>query len=105
MRQKLNALIILGLSVLLGAPSAFAAGATAAAGAGTIGLAAGLAIGLAAIGGAFGQGKAASAAFDSIGRNPSAAGKLQTPMILALVFMETLVIFSFAIAILLIGKI
>jgi F-type H+-transporting ATPase subunit c len=69
------------------------------------GIGAGLAIGLAALGGGLGQGKAVSAALESIGRNPSASGSLFTPMLLGLVFVETLVIFSFVIALKLAGKV
>ncbi|HMO01698.1 MAG TPA: ATP synthase F0 subunit C [Oligoflexia bacterium] len=65
---------------------------------GLISIGAGLAIGLAALGCGLAQGKAVASALDSIGRNPSASGQLFIPMILGLVFMETLVIFSFVIA-------
>ena len=57
-------------------------------------MAAAIAIGLAAFGGALGQGRIGAAALEGIARNPGAANKIQTPMILALVFVETLVIFS-----------
>lgn len=60
--------------------------------------AAGIGIAIAALGGALGQGKIASSALDGIGRNPGAAGQMQTPMILGLVFVESLVIFSLVIA-------
>jgi len=62
------------------------------------GLGAGLAIGLAAFGAASSQGKAASSALEGMARNPETGGSLQTPMLIALVFMETLVLFSFVIA-------
>jgi F-type H+-transporting ATPase subunit c len=65
---------------------------------------AGLAMGLAALGGTLGQGKAAAAALEGIARNPGAANKVQTPMILALALTESLVLFSFVIAIMLTGK-
>ncbi len=68
------------------------------------GIGAGLAVGLAALGGGFGQGKTASAALEGMARNPQAAGNLQTPMVLGLVFTETLTLFSFAIAYLLTAK-
>jgi F-type H+-transporting ATPase subunit c len=68
------------------------------------GIGAGLAVGLAALGGGFGQGKTASAALEGMARNPQAAGNLQTPMVLGLVFTETLTLFSFAIAYLLTSK-
>ena len=51
-------------------------------------------IGAAVLGGALGQAKVAAAALESIGRNPSAAGALQTPMILGLAFVESLVLFA-----------
>lgn len=53
-----------------------------------------LAIGLAAIGGALGQGKLVAAALEGIARNPGAAGQIQTPMILGVAFVESLVIFA-----------
>jgi F-type H+-transporting ATPase subunit c len=68
-------------------------------------LGAGLAIGLAALGGSLGQGRAAAAALEGISRNPGAAPRIQTPMILGLALIESLVLFAFAIAFLLIGKI
>jgi F-type H+-transporting ATPase subunit c len=62
---------------------------------------AGLAMGLAALGGTLGQGKAIASGLDSIGRNPSAAGKITTPMYVGLAFVESLVIISFALGFLL----
>jgi F-type H+-transporting ATPase subunit c len=47
-------------------------------------LASGIAMGLAVLGGALGQGRAAAAALEGISRNPGAASKIQTPMIIAL---------------------
>ena len=72
---------------------------------GMIALAAGLGLGLAAFGGAMAQGRAASAALDGIARNPGAADKLFTPMILGLALIESLVIYSLLISFLLFGKI
>src|SRR6476619_855033 len=70
-----------------------------------LGLAAGLGIGIAAFGGALGQGRAAAAALDGIARNPGASDKLFTPMILGLALIESLVIYSLIISILLLGKV
>lgn len=53
-----------------------------------------LAMGLAAYGGTASQSRAAAAALEGIARNPGAADKIQTPMILALALMESLVIFT-----------
>ena len=93
-------------SLAIGLQGAFAEVAAASSGDNSIiAIGAGLAVGLAALGGGFGQGRVAGSALESIGRNPSAAGKLNTPMILGLVFVETLVILSFVVAYLLQNKI
>ncbi len=57
-------------------------------------LAKGLAVGAAALGCALGQGKIVSAALDGIGRNPGAREQIFTPMLLGVVFVETLLIFT-----------
>jgi F0F1-type ATP synthase membrane subunit c/vacuolar-type H+-ATPase subunit K len=63
-------------------------------------LASGIAFGLAALGGALAQGKALSSFMDSAGRNPGAIGGMVTYLIVGLVFIETLVIFGFVVALL-----
>jgi F-type H+-transporting ATPase subunit c len=68
-------------------------------------ISAALAIAIAASFGALGQAKAAAAALEGIGRNPGAAGKVQTPMIIALALIESLVIYALVIAFLLQGYI
>jgi F-type H+-transporting ATPase subunit c len=100
----LAAIATLGVSTLAMAEE-HAAG-TAGNGAGAaLALAAGLAIAVAAFGGALGQGKAAAAALEGIARNPGAASKIQTPMIIALALIESLVIYAFVVALILQGKI
>ncbi len=69
-----------------------------------IAIAAGLTIAIAAFGGALAQGRAAASALEGIARNPGAAGKVQTPMIIALALIESLVIYSLVIAFLLQGR-
>ncbi len=59
---------------------------------------AGIAVGLGVLGGALGQGRAAAAALEGISRNPGAAARIQTPMILGLALIESLVLLSFVIA-------
>jgi F-type H+-transporting ATPase subunit c len=59
---------------------------------------AGIAIGLGVLGGGLGQGRAAAAALEGISRNPGAAPKIQTPMILGLALIESLVLLAFVIA-------
>lgn len=72
---------------------------------GMLALGAALVLGIAALGGALAQGRAAAAALEGIARNPEAADKLFTPMIIGLALIESLVIYAFVIAFLLQGKI
>jgi F-type H+-transporting ATPase subunit c len=69
-----------------------------------VAVAAGLGIAIAAFGGALSQGRTAATALDGIARNPSAADKLFTPMILGLALIESLVIYSLVISFMLVGK-
>ena len=59
---------------------------------------AGFAIGIAALGGTMGQSRAAASALEGISRNPGAAARIQTPMILGLALIESLVLFALVIA-------
>ncbi len=77
---------------------------TLAANSGLITIAAAITIGLAALGGTFAQGKAASAALEGIARNPEAQGKIFTPMLLGMALIESLVILGFVIAFMLQSK-
>ncbi len=52
------------------------------------------ALGIAVYGGTQAQSVAAAAALEGIARNPAASDKIQTPMILCLALMESLVIFA-----------
>ncbi|MGI6294773.1 MAG: ATP synthase F0 subunit C [Armatimonadota bacterium] len=61
-------------------------------------IAAGFAVPVAVIGGGLAQGKTAAAALEAIGRQPEAAGKIQTAMIIGLALIESLVIYAFLIA-------
>ena len=68
-------------------------------------LGAGIAIGIGALGGALGQGKVVSAIADAIGRNPSAAAKMNVPLFVGLALIESLVILAFVVANNLTGKV
>lgn len=57
-------------------------------------LAAGLCMGLAVLGGGLAQGRAAAAALEGVSRNPGAAARLQTFMIIGLALIESLVLFA-----------
>jgi len=61
-------------------------------------LASALAIGLGAIGPAIAIGILAGKAMESIGRNPEAAPKIQTAMILAIAFAEAIAIYALVVA-------
>lgn len=61
-------------------------------------LASALAIGLGALGPAFAIGWMASKAVEAIGRNPEAASKIQTAMILAIAFAEAIAIYALVVA-------
>jgi F-type H+-transporting ATPase subunit c len=99
-------LVVMGLSAIAFAQGdGDAAAAARSSAGGWIGLGAGLGIGLAAFGGALGQGRASSAFLDGVSRNPGASDKVFVPMILGLVFIESLAIYALIIAFLLLGKI
>ena len=107
--RKTSTIVLATLTlVLLQSSVAFAetdAAATSSDSSGLIALAAGLTIAIAAFGGALGQGKTAATALEGIARNPGAADKIFTPMILGLALIESLVIYALIIAFLLLGKI
>jgi len=51
------------------------------------------------------RGRAVASGTESIGRNPNAADRIQTPMIIGIAFMEALAIYALVIAFFLQGKI
>ena len=61
-------------------------------------------IAIAAFGGALGQGKSVSSAVEGIARNPNASGKIQTAMIIGLALIESLVIYTFVVVLILLFK-
>jgi F-type H+-transporting ATPase subunit c len=64
-------------------------------------LGAGFAVPVAAIGAALGQGRAGAAGIEGIARQPEAAGRIQTAMILVLALIESLVIYALLVALIL----
>ena len=110
MKTKLNKYMMAALAAMLTLLSTASAYAQSSPGTAKVenarwyALAAALGHGIAPFGGALGQGRAAAAALDGIARNPGAADKLFTPMILGLALIESLVIYSLLIAFLLYGK-
>ena len=61
-------------------------------------IAMGLAMGLGAIGPGIGIGILASKAMEAVGRNPESANKVQSLMILAIVFTEAIAIYALVVA-------
>jgi F-type H+-transporting ATPase subunit c len=64
-----------------------------------------LAVALAAVGSAFSQSRTAAAAMEASWRAPGAAGNVRTTMMLALVFMEALTLFVFAVVFVLAARV
>jgi F-type H+-transporting ATPase subunit c len=108
MKKVLVVFMLLGVLISLSFSIAMAAeGSTAGLDSGVkqmVALAAGLGIAIAAFGGALGQGRSIASALDGIARNPGAAGKIVTPMIIGLAMIESLVIYSLVVSLLLIFK-
>jgi F-type H+-transporting ATPase subunit c len=88
MKKSLSVLPAI-LPLLLVSTPAFAAGDN---------LGAGITMGLAVLGGALGQGMAAKGMFESLSRNPAAAGKLNAPFYVGLAFIESLCLFALVVA-------
>jgi F-type H+-transporting ATPase subunit c len=65
----------------------------------------GIALGVAALGVGIGQGIAANGALSGIARQPEAAGKIQTAMLIALAFMELVFLLTFVSALILQAKV
>lgn len=104
-KKIVNAFAAFAAVTLLAVP-AFAQSSTASnPNAGYIAIAIAFGIGIAALGGALSQGKASAAALEGISRNPNAADKVFVPMILGLAFIESLVLFTWVLMFLLMGKI
>jgi F-type H+-transporting ATPase subunit c len=99
--KKLNLLLFAVAGILMSAMSVFAQpGATAAPVDNNIGLkalAAGIGFAIAVFGGAIGQSRIGAAACEGAARNPGAAGRIQTMMILGLALIESLVLFALVI--------
>ena len=81
------------------APAAAAAADNAT---GSKAIAAAIAIGLAALSGAMAMGIAIAKSNEGVARQPEAAGKIQTQLMLGLVFIETVVIYALIVAILIV---
>lgn len=70
-----------------------------------IAIAAALSIAVSTVAPAIGQGKTATAAMESIARQPEAAGSIRSTLIIAMALMEALTIYGLLIAFMLVAKI
>lgn len=70
-----------------------------------LGFALPIGVGIAAIGSALGLGRAVGSAMEAIGRQPEAAGKIQTSMVIGAAFIEALTIYALLTVLILQGKI
>lgn len=95
--RKLTILFFAVVGVLMSAMPVLAQAptpATAEEGAGLKAIAAGIGFAIAVFGGALGQSRIGAAACEGAARNPGAAGRIQTMMILGLALIESLVLFA-----------
>ncbi|MFQ5899072.1 MAG: hypothetical protein ACE5JN_12625 [Candidatus Methylomirabilia bacterium] len=105
MRRSLILTLTLGLLLLLTAATGWAAGPASGKEGGTGGwigpfsvLAAGLGMAIASGFCGLGQGRATAAAVEAMARQPGAAGRIQTAMIIGLALIESLALYMFVIA-------
>lgn len=108
MKKAVTILFLAGVFLMMFVPFAFAAeeaGVLPEKLGIAISLAAGFGISIAAFGGAISQGMAIKAAMEGIARNPGASGKIMTPMIIGLAMIESLVIYSLVISLILVFKV
>ena len=68
-----------------------------------VAIAIGIGLGLAALGGSLGQGRAAAAVVEGLSRNPGAYDKVFTPFILGMGLIESLVIYSLVMGLIMIS--
>jgi F-type H+-transporting ATPase subunit c len=97
--RKLNLLFMAIVGVLFSAMTVLAqapaaVGQAADSSAGLKAIAAGVGFAIAVVGGAIGQSRIGAAACEGAARNPGAAAKIQTMMILGLALIESLVLFA-----------
>ena len=99
--RKIGFFLMAIATVMMAAMTAFAqpaandaAAAATASASGIKAIAAGVGFAIAVFGGALGQSRIGAAACEGAARNPGAAGRIQTMMILGLALIESLVLFA-----------
>jgi F-type H+-transporting ATPase subunit c len=102
--NKQIAILAVVLSAAFVSPAYAQTAEAAAASAGVLSwlyVSAGFGLAIAAFGGALAQGRAVAAAAEGIARNPGAAGDIRGSLILGLVLIESLVIYSLVVSLIL----
>jgi F-type H+-transporting ATPase subunit c len=94
-RYALFLLTVIAISLF--APVAFAQGAPAAAETNWVAITSGFAMAIASAAGGYAQAKATAAACEGLARNPGAAPAIRFALILALVLIESMALYTFAI--------
>lgn len=96
--RKLATALLMALAVCLLAPAAFAqAPGEAAASTNWVAITSGFAMAIASAFCGYAQAKASAAASEGMARNPGASGVIQNMLILALVLIESMALYTFAI--------
>jgi F-type H+-transporting ATPase subunit c len=96
--RKLATALLMSLAVCLLAPAAFAqAPGEAAASTNWVAITSGFAMAIASAFCGYAQAKASAAASEGMARNPGASGVIQNMLILALVLIESMALYTFAI--------
>ncbi|HHO50456.1 MAG TPA: F0F1 ATP synthase subunit C [Deltaproteobacteria bacterium] len=96
MKKFLTILPVMAAMLLVGGAAWAQDGATYSFDVGNLG--SGFAMGLAVLGGGIGQGMAARGMYESVSRNPQAAGALNAPFYVGLAFIESICLFALVVA-------
>ena len=97
------ALAILMTAITVAAQPANAAAESSVSYKGYVAIGAGIGFAIAVLGGALGQSRIGAAACEGAARNPGAAGRIQTMMILGLALIESLVLFALLVVFAVVG--
>ncbi len=95
--RKFAMLLLVGLGVTLVAPVAFAADQAPAPATNWVAVTTGFAMAIASAACGYAQARASGAASEGMARNPGASGTIRTMLILALVLIESMALYTFAI--------
>jgi F-type H+-transporting ATPase subunit c len=98
--KKWGIVMLTCVALFLLTPAVFAqtgSGQTAGSAVNWVAIAAGFSMAIASAAGGYAQAKASAAASESMARNPSAASVIQTNLIIALVLIESMALYVFAI--------